>query len=62
MSSKAITETGCGRNLELSKPITLQEAIHKVKRHIGLPHVQLGLARGKTNGSNFLNFISQLLS
>lgn len=53
LTSAPITETGCGRLLELSAPLSVSDAMHRVKKHIGIPHVQFGLARGKNIGTVF---------
>ncbi|KAK9890916.1 hypothetical protein WA026_012258 [Henosepilachna vigintioctopunctata] len=39
---------GAGRSLILKNPISLTEAVDQVKKHTGLPHVRLALARGKS--------------
>lgn len=52
-SSNAVTETGAGRKLMLSAPITIKEAIHLIKRHIGIPHVQVAYGLEHNNGKYF---------
>lgn len=41
---------GMGRLLSLTNPVTLKEVIESVKSHIGIPHLRLGLGKGKTLG------------
>ncbi|XP_019865249.1 NIF3-like protein 1 isoform X2 [Aethina tumida] len=38
---------GMGRVLVLEKPVTLKDAIDKVKKHVGLPHLRVGVAKHK---------------
>lgn len=42
---------GMGRLITLDNPITLRDAIEKVKSHIGLPHLRLGIGKNCTLGS-----------
>ncbi|XP_076253391.1 NIF3-like protein 1 isoform X2 [Rhynchophorus ferrugineus] len=39
---------GMGRLLSLTDPVTLREVIESVKSNIGIPHLRLGLGKGKT--------------
>lgn len=42
---------GMGRKCNLSSPVTLKEAVDKIKSHLGLPYVRLALAHGATSDS-----------
>ncbi|XP_068235256.1 NIF3-like protein 1 [Palaemon carinicauda] len=42
---------GMGRKCNLSSPVTLKEAVDKVKSHLNLPYVRLALAHGATSDS-----------
>lgn len=42
---------GMGRKCKLSSPITLKEAVDKIKSHLKLPYVRLALAHDATVGS-----------
>lgn len=37
---------GAGRFCELSEPITLQNAVQKIKEYVGLQHLNLAVAKG----------------
>ncbi|MPC13293.1 NIF3-like protein 1 [Portunus trituberculatus] len=39
---------GAGRRGSLAEPITVQQAISRVKTHLGLPHLRVALAHGST--------------
>ena len=39
-----------GRKCNLSSPLTLKEAVDKIKSHLNLPFVRLALAHGATSG------------
>ncbi|XP_050304649.1 NIF3-like protein 1 [Anthonomus grandis grandis] len=42
-----IESIGMGRFLTLEQPLPLKEVIDKIKKHIGIPHIRLGLAKTK---------------
>nr|XP_045616208.1 NIF3-like protein 1 isoform X1 [Procambarus clarkii]XP_045616209.1 NIF3-like protein 1 isoform X1 [Procambarus clarkii] len=37
---------GMGRKCTIASPMTIQEAVNRIKSYLGLPHVRLALARG----------------
>ncbi|KAG8534952.1 hypothetical protein GDO81_029844 [Engystomops pustulosus] len=39
-----------GRLCTLSEPVSIAEAVERVKRHVGVQHLRLALGRGKTMG------------
>lgn len=43
-----LLEHGGGRKASLVEPITIQEAVNKVKTHLGLPHLRVALAKQST--------------
>lgn len=51
---------GMGRLITLETPFPLRQVIEKVKKHIGIPHLRVGVAKhkdlGKTKGSKFLQY------
>lgn len=58
--------TGMGRICQLTESLSLREAIEIIKTHIGIPHLRLALARGKSigklNGSIGLVLVCPLLA
>lgn len=42
--------TGMGRICQLTESLSLRDAIEIIKTHIGIPHLRLALARGKSIG------------
>uniref|UniRef100_A0A1B6C875 NIF3-like protein 1 n=1 Tax=Clastoptera arizonana TaxID=38151 RepID=A0A1B6C875_9HEMI len=50
-SKETLEGCGSGRICRLKTPISLSEAVDKVKKHINLPHLRLALAVGKTEES-----------
>lgn len=45
-----VPSTGMGRICQLTESLSLREAIEIIKTHIGIPHLRLALARGKSIG------------
>ncbi|KAG8534951.1 hypothetical protein GDO81_029844 [Engystomops pustulosus] len=41
-----------GRLCTLSEPVSIAEAVERVKRHVGVQHLRLALGRGKTMESS----------
>lgn len=39
---------GAGRICKLSEEISLKEAVERIKKHIGIPHLRLALAKNKS--------------
>ena len=60
LEKKTIQNTGPGRLLTLDQPLTLKEAIEKVKVHLELPNLRLAKAVGATLGK-ILKFIEYSL-
>ncbi|XP_030762729.1 NIF3-like protein 1 [Sitophilus oryzae] len=42
------SELGMGRLVDIVEPVSLKNIVHDLKRHIGIPHLRLGLARGNS--------------
>lgn len=47
---------GMGRKCTIASPMTIQEAVNRIKSYLGLPHVRLALARGVKLGKFTKNF------
>lgn len=41
---------GAGRSLVLKADLSLKDAVESIKKHTGLPHVRLAMARGRDLG------------
>lgn len=53
-------EHGAGRRADLKESITIQEAISRVKTHLGLPHIRVAVAQGSELGKfTYCNAASQ---
>lgn len=50
-SSESVPENGAGRLCKLTEPLSVREAIQKIKAHTGIPHLRLALAVGKDLGT-----------
>lgn len=48
---------GMGRKGKLAAPITIHEAVNKVKAHLGLPHVRVALAKNSDMCKYKMTFI-----
>ncbi|KAF6017631.1 NIF3L1 [Bugula neritina] len=47
-SKEAIVEVGSGRRAMLSRPLTIVQALERVKSYLGLPFVRVAIGEGKT--------------
>lgn len=44
------SDCGTGRICTITESLTLQEAINKIKQHIGVPYLKLAIAKNKNKG------------
>ena len=51
VEKRPIVNTGAGRFIQLEQPLKLNQALEKVKAHLGLNHVRLALAVNATLGN-----------
>ena len=48
LERKALPLTGPGRLIILDNPLSLEQAIEKVKKHLGLKHLRLAIGSGQS--------------